>query len=211
MVITFIGLSGSGKSYLAHRLVEEKGFTRRNCDALIEERLADELSVDGLSGLDGVAEWMGQPMQETFKSRQDLYLRHERDIMQEIIEDLGDDGWGLEDNIVIDTTGSVIYTGEDILYNLKKRSRLVYLSVPESELEFMFKQYLKEPKPVVWGDSFDQKPGESDRDALARCYPKLIRARQRLYQQYADVTFVIDRDNRDRFSVHRLLNLAGAR
>jgi shikimate kinase len=211
MVITFIGLSGSGKSYLAHRLVEEKGFTRKNCDSLIEERLASELSADGLSGLEGVAEWMGQPTSPTFKARQDLYLHHEREIMQEIIEDLGDDGWGLDDNYVIDTTGSVIYTGEDILFNLKKRSRLVYLSVPESELEFMFQQYLDQPKPVIWGNSFEQKVGESDREALERCYPKLIRSRQKLYQQYADVTFVIDRDNRDRFSVHRLLNLAGAR
>lgn len=211
MVITLLGLSGCGKSHLARRIAEERGFTLYDCDALIETRLEQELSSFGLSGLSGVAEWMGEPDSTTFAERQARYLELEVEVMTSIIAKLGTDGWGLDENIVIDTTGSVIYTGETILSGLKKRSRIIYLGVPESELEFMFKQYFDDPKPVVWGDVFSKNPGESTHDALRRCYPLLIQERTKQYSMYADVTLVMDRANRDRFSANRLLNLAGAR
>ncbi|MCB0322847.1 MAG: AAA family ATPase [Bdellovibrionales bacterium] len=211
MVITLIGLSGCGKSHLARRIAEERGFTLYSCDDIIEERLRPQLSAEGYAGLDGMAKWMGYPDAPVFAERQELYLSHERDVMHELIALLGADGWGLEEDIVIDTTGSVIYTGTQVLDAIKKRSRVIYLGVPESEYEFMFQQYFDDPKPVIWHDVFSKRPGESTVDALRRCYPELIRTRTRLYYEYADVTLVMNREHRDRFSAARLLNLAGAR
>lgn len=211
MVITLIGLSGCGKSHLAARMAEEKGFKLFDCDAIIEERLTEELSKLGLSGLSGVAEWMGEPDSETFAERQQRYLDLEVEVMNEILAQLGDDGWGLKEDIVIDTTGSVIYTGHDILSGLKQRSRIIYLGVPESELDFMFQQYLEDPKPVVWGDSFSKSEGQSTEEALRDSYPRLLKARTERYYAYADVTLVMNREHRDKFSTGRLLNLAGAR
>lgn len=75
----------------------------------------------------------------------------------------------------------------------------------------MFKQYLSDPKPVVWSGIFSKKPAETNQQALARCYPELIRTRSDLYEKFADVTFVIARDNRDKFSMKQLLQLAGAK
>src|SRR5690606_2604149 len=89
MVITLIGLSGCGKSHLARRLEAERGFTLYSCDDIIEERLAEQLKPLGLAGLDGVAEWMGYPDSEGFPERQGLYLKHEREVMEEIIAQLG--------------------------------------------------------------------------------------------------------------------------
>lgn len=211
MVITLIGLSGCGKSHLAVRLQEEKGFVRFCCDDLIEERLAAELKEQNYQSIAGVAAWMGQPYEPHFNERQQRYLECEAAVMDEIIEYLGPDGWGLQQDVVIDTSGSVIYTGDRIMAALKKRSRLIYLGVPESEFDFMFQQYLSDPKPVIWGDLYRPREDETDEQALARCFPELIRHRSKLYHQYADVTLIMDRENRDRFSVARLLNLAGAK
>jgi len=46
-------------------------------------------------------------------------------------------------------------------------------------------RYLSDPKPVLWDDQFDQRPGESTKDAIARCYPQLIAHRKKLYGRYA--------------------------
>jgi len=211
MVITLIGLSGCGKSHLARRLVAERGFSLRDCDALIEQRLSREIPGHSFSGLDSVASWMGQPYDAEYLEKQETYLRFEREITGEIISTLGDDGWGLTENIVIDTSGSVIYIGEPLMDALKKRSRLIYLKTPPSKIEFMYEQYIKDPKPVIWKDIFSKREGESNEDAMKRCYPDLLESRSQLYQKYADVTFVIDRKDRDKFSMQQLLKLAGAR
>ncbi len=49
----------------------------------------------------------------------------------------------------------------------------------------MIARYLSDPKPVLWGDQFVQRPGESTQDAIARCYPQLIAHRKKLYERYA--------------------------
>jgi shikimate kinase len=211
MVITLIGLSGCGKSYLAKRIEEERGFCRICCDDLVESRLEPILTAQGFFGIEGVATWMGKPHEAQSAERQSIYLSHERNIMQEIIRELGDDGWGLDHNIVIDTTGSVIYTGEEILAALKQRSRVVYLGVPDSEIEYMYKQYLADPKPVIWGDLFSVKEGEEIASALRRCYGLLLKERSKLYSRYADVTLIMNRIHRDKFTTGRLLALLGAK
>lgn len=211
MVITFIGLSGCGKSYLSERIAQEKNFHRLDCDSLIEKKLESHLTAGGYSSIEGVANWMGQPYSEHFQVRQQAYLDEEKNVMEEILKTLGSDGWGLDKDFVIDTTGSVIYMNEEILSGLKKRSRIIYLGVPDSQLEFMFQQYLNEPKPVIWGDSYQPQKNESKEQTLERCYPELISKRTELYYKYADVTLIIDRENRDKFSTKRILQFAGAR
>lgn len=51
---------------------------------------------------------------------------------------------------------------------------------------------MTDPKPVVWGQSFNKKEGESDHDALVRCYPELLEFRARRYANLADITLPYD-------------------
>jgi shikimate kinase len=51
----------------------------------------------------------------------------------------------------------------------------------------MFEMYIAEPKPVIWGDVFTQKDGETTNQALARSYPELLARRSVIYKQMAHV------------------------
>jgi shikimate kinase len=92
------------------------------------------------------------------------------------------------EGILLDTTGSVVYTGDEICRRLQALTTVVYLAVPPAEEETLIARYLSDPKPVLWGDQFEQRPGESAKDAVARCYPQLIANRKKLYERYAHRT-----------------------
>ena len=186
MIISLIGLSGCGKSTWAQRLVKERGFKRFCCDDMIEERLHSDLFSSGINGIRGVAFWMGQPYESYFAERQAKYLTREAGVVGEIVQTLALSS-SKDENIVIDTTGSFIYLDPALCHSLKKHSKMVYLQVADGDVPQMFRQYLADPKPVVWRDSFSQLPGESNIDALARCYPPLIESRMRRYESYADI------------------------
>lgn len=211
MVITLIGHSGCGKSHMAKRLENERGFTRFCCDDMIEEMLAGELRELGLSTIAGVSEWLGQPYESQFPENQKKYLERENSVMREILGYITEKVDHEKEDVVIDTSGSVIYADREILQGLKDHSRIIYFAVPESEYEFMFEQYLSDPKPVIWKDIFTQAENETDKEALSRCYPELIRQRAALYHQLSDVVMLIDRKNRDALPVNRVLKLANAR
>ena len=90
--------------------------------------------------------------------------------------------------VLIDTTGSVIYTGDSILKMLTEATSIICLETPQSVQDKMFKLYMQDPKPVIWNDAFTRKKGESDHDALARCYPTLLQTRSQKYKKLAHKT-----------------------
>ena len=66
-------------------------------------------------------------------------------------------------------------------------SLIVYIRANQNMKEKMFNQYIKKPKPVVFGNIFNPKQNETARQTLKRCYRKLLNLRSVLYSQYADV------------------------
>lgn len=173
-----------GKSYWSKRL-EEQGFHRICCDDEIEKKLAPVLKQLGFKGIQDVAQWLGQPYERQFLENQAAYLQCEIEVMEEVIKMLET---GVARNLVIDTTGSVVYTGGNICSTLKKYSDVVYLDTPSEARKEMLALYLKEPKPVIWSSRFKQKRGESGGEALACCYSKLLLWRSGQYKKYADAT-----------------------
>jgi shikimate kinase len=179
--LSFIGMSGAGKSYWAQKLAAA-GFRMISIDDRIEEKLALELAAGGYRGIGGVATWMGWPDQPTYRERARKYLECEVESMTEALNEIEASA---DEGIVLDTTGSVVYTGDEICGRLKKLTTVVYLAATPAEEETLIARYLSDPKPVLWGDQFAPRPGESAKDAVARCYPQLIAHRKSLYERTA--------------------------
>lgn len=184
MHISLIGMSNIGKSHWSRQLVATEGFERIDCDALVENKLAGELVKLGYRGIHDVAKWMGQPYDAQYPDTSRKYLASEREVMLEVIDRLQSKP---TKPFVIDTTGSVVYTGADIEAKLKSLTRTVYFEASESHVAKLFERYMANPKPVIWGDQFAVAPGETLPDTLRRCYPKLLAYRAARYRALAHI------------------------
>lgn len=175
-------MSGTGKTHWSKKLAK-KGFIRYCCDELIEESLGDILKKQGYRGIQDVAKWMGQPYNSQYPKTCKAYLIEETKVMQKLLNN------GIKkpnnQNIVIDTTGSSIYTGTKVLKELAAKTTVVYLETSQEVQDEMFRLYIADPKPVIWGDVFKKEKNESDQQALARCYPMLLKTRGKKYKNLA--------------------------
>ena len=174
-------MSGAGKSHWSQKLAAA-GFRVIGVDDRIEEKLAPELAAGNYQGIGGVAAWMGWPDEPTYREREKKYLEHEVECMGQALDEIQAAG---EEGIIMDTTGSVVYTGEEICRQMQSLTTVVYLEASSEEEKLLIARYLSDPKPVLWGDKFEKRPGESSHDAIARCYPQLLAHRKKLYQRYA--------------------------
>jgi shikimate kinase len=182
--LSFIGMSGAGKSFWSRKLASA-GFRAISIDDRIEEKLAPELEAGGHKGIGGVAEWMGWPDQPAYREREQKYLASEIGAMREALDEIATSSG---EGTVLDTTGSVIYSGEDTCRRLKNLTKVIYFAASPNEEETLIARYLSDPKPVLWSDVFAPRPGESARDAVERCYPLLIAKRKNQYERLADCT-----------------------
>lgn len=185
MRISLIGMAGTGKTYWSQNL-STYGFRWICCDDLIAGRLGPAMkSTDG-TPMD-MGAWMGFPDSPGYEEREALYLETEIRVMEEALNML--EKAGRDDlQVVLDTTGSVIYTGKEILGRLKRLTTVVYLETPPEVVDGMLRAYEEKPGPVLWQGLFRRRAGESRKAALSRCYPALLEYRRKRYERYADVT-----------------------
>jgi shikimate kinase len=179
--LSFIGMSGAGKSHWTHKLAAA-GFRAISIDDRIEKKLAPELNAGGYRGIGGVAAWMRWPDQPAYREREQKYLASEIESMREALDEIEA---SRDEGIVLDTTGSAVYAGNEICRRLQQLTVVAYLAASPGEEETLIARYLSDPKPVLWGNEFSQRPGESAKEAVARCYPQLIAHRKQLYERYA--------------------------
>jgi len=203
MRLSLIGMSGSGKSHWSIRLAE-LSFHRFCCDEMIARNLSAELlRADGTT-MD-LGEWMGFPYEPHYKKREARYLAYEIEVLDEILGYLAGSARDPAESVIVDTTGSVIYTGEEVLERMCSQTTVVHFSTPPEVQERMLKVYIAQPRPILWRDLFSQEPDETNDKALARCYPELLSSRERLYENYADVTIDYYTRNQDGFGVNDFL------
>lgn len=183
-------------------------FTRFCVDDAIEVELGRELSAAGLAGIEGLATWMGTPADDHFWAAQDQYLALEEGITATAIRSLtaggGGGGPGLGGkpaaaaaaaaaNVVLDTTGSVVYLSAATRLALTTTCFVVHLVASDDMLAEMTEGYFATPKPVVWGPReggvWDGvREGEAGGvAALRRCYPALLAQRRQRYGVLAHV------------------------
>ncbi len=184
MHIALIGMSGTGKSHWSRKMVDI-GYQRIGCDDRIAARLAQEVGAP-TGEFFHMAQWMGLPYEAHYPQRAERYQAHEIAVMQEIATSLA--GAQADADVVVDTTGSVIYVPEATLHDLRRVARLVYLAPPVDAFQTMLQSYLKNPRPVLWNGVYQQEVDESPLDAFERCYPQLLTARDCLYRRYSHVT-----------------------
>jgi shikimate kinase len=182
--LALIGMSGAGKTFWSKRLAQT-GRPSISCDDRIEQGLRTRLEAGGYAGIKGVASWMGWPDSPTYARREAEYLAEEISALDEILTELEKDR---SRELILDTTGSVIYTGNNLLFRLRRQMTIVYLAASPEEQQLLIARYLSDPKPVLWRGAFQPKKGESPRETVARCYPMLIAARRQSYEALAHCT-----------------------
>ncbi|MCR4325297.1 MAG: hypothetical protein NUV59_00640 [Patescibacteria group bacterium] len=170
--VALVGMSNVGKTRSARALARERGFAHTEVDARIMREL-------GLSGIDALAEWLGFPGSEGYAERERKYLD-----MEEKHTLAASDA---PDGIVLDTTGSVVHLGDEMLDKMRSDFLVVHLDVGDEPPKALIERYFSVPKPVVWGGHFSMNDGEEMKDALVRCYPELLRERLKRYRDIAHV------------------------
>src|SRR2546430_6146511 len=109
--LALIGMSGAGKTFWTKKLAAD-GCPAVSCDDRIEQKLASRLAAGGYSGINGVAAWMGWPDAATYAQRESEYLAEEIHTRDQIFTELEQQPLK---TMRLETTGSVIYTGNDLL------------------------------------------------------------------------------------------------
>ena len=205
MKMTLIGMAGIGKSTWSARLAD-RGFLRIDCDRMIAKGLSEEL--EGAKDLiASLGAWMGLPWEERYTRRSDHYHRLEREVMSRVVKRLEEAG--PEEDMVLDTAGSVIYTGEKILKELGRLTTVVHLAASEEVRRHLLEDYLKRPGPVLWQGLFRPRPGESNRETLSRCYPALLEDRERRYRALAHISLDHALHRRGDLTTEGFLDLLG--
>jgi hypothetical protein len=187
--LALIGMSGAGKSYWTKRLAAA-GYPAISSDDQIEARLGATLKAGGYAGINGVAAWLGWPDRASYAEREAQYLAVEIATLDEVLTGLEKDARG---ELVLDTTGSVIYTGNHLLFRLRRLMTIVYLAASPDEQQLLIQRYLEDPKPVLWQGAFQPRPGETPRDTVTRCYPSVIAARRQSYEALAHCALGVSR------------------
>ncbi len=185
--LALIGMSGAGKTFWTKKLTAA-GYPGVSSDDRIEQKLAPRLAAGGHTGITGVAAWMGWPDSATYTERESEYLAEEIHSLDEILTELEKQP---EKSLVLDTTGSVIYTGNNLLMRLRRQMTIVHLAASTEEQQLLIERYLNDPKPVLWRGAFQPRAGEKPHDTVARCYPALIAARRQSYATLAHRTLQV--------------------
>jgi shikimate kinase len=170
--IALIGMSNIGKSHWARRFNRNFGFTHYEVDDRIQENLS-------LSSIASSAAWMGHPYDKGYAEKSSEYLK-----LEEKLTASADD---IDGNIILDTTGSVIYLSDEATRNLQDNYLVFYLTARDNDLDRLVKRFKTSPKPLIWGDHFKQIDGKSDEDSMFSLYPSLLEKRDSLYRGLADI------------------------
>ncbi|MGB6231374.1 MAG: shikimate kinase [Litorimonas sp.] len=172
--LALIGMSNIGKSFSGMRLATHYDFTLIEVDRLIWEAL-------GETDMDAFAAWQGQPYSEGYAERERESIARESEATRRSLRTEAR-------NPLLDTTGSVIYTDEDVLRKLSDDWYTVYIEAAPDHLERLKSQYFAQPKPLAWNGHYRKRQGMNETESLLASYPDLLASRADAYAALADRT-----------------------
>lgn len=140
-------MSNIGKSFTATHLAASFDFNAIEVDRLIWEQL-------GHDDMDALAEWQGQPYSQGYEEREERLIGLEVSATRRVMETESR-------NSLLDSTGSVIDVGEDLLGMLMSRCYVVHIAASGVDLERLKASYFERSKPLVWAGHFEELDGKS--------------------------------------------------
>src|SRR5271163_2215096 len=135
--LAFVGMSGTGKTFWSRRLADA-GHNIVSCDDLIGRRLAEHLPNGERAGINDLAAWMGWPDSDSYAQREAQYLAEEIDALDEVLTEVERTP---ENSLILDTTGSVIYTGNNLLLRMRRHMTIVYFAASHAEEQLLIERY----------------------------------------------------------------------
>lgn len=163
--ITFIGMSGAGKTHTACRLAEW-GWESYSCDYLIGTRYLREMidrdatiEVDDIGSLSAFVGQIGDPKRgglplEEFRRRQKLYYDAECAVLRNMgaaMQNAHKEGR----SFVNDAAGSLCeIEDEKLLAEVGKKSLFVYLKVSQEDHAEILRRAINAPKPLYFPPKF---------------------------------------------------------
>ena len=168
-------MSNAGKSYQGRKLRDLQNFFLY----CVDDEILKQLKIRNMAA---ISSWLGYPNTATYGEREKAYLEAEANCTKVTSLDTH------SKNLIFDTTGSVIYLPSDATEWLKENCLIVNIDVGEDAIAEMLRRFIAEPKPVIWNGKFQVRPGESEKETIARCYPELLRDRLTRYRALAHIT-----------------------
>ena len=184
MVIGLIGMSCVGKTYWAEKL-KRAGFACLHCDDAIHAKVGAWLGRPPLSHSE-LGAWLGMPDEPGYEERERAHNACEAEVIRETLDRV-EGGYGKGRPVVIDTGGSAIYIGGELLARMRRLMTIVYLTVPQAVYRQMLRDYIARPRSLIWNGAFERRSGESREAAFERSYAALIEQRARHYAALCDV------------------------
>lgn len=174
----FVGMSNGGKSYRSRVLRDEEGFLWYHVDDEIQAAL-------GFDDIEGIASWLGYPGDERYTEHERAYLELENRFTRNASMQANGQ------NLVFDTTGSVVHLEPDTLALLRENTLVVHLDVGDSSLEELIQRFYTEPKPVAWCGYYHEGQGETTEAAIQHSYPGLLAERLKRYRELAHMSIPV--------------------
>lgn len=168
--IVLIGMSGVGKSHHSKKL-SKVGYKVFSIDDMIARAL-------GEGDVHDVASYLGSPYEERYKENSKKYLELEEKFTKEALTYAKNNK---DEKVVIDTTGSLVHLSKETLNELEGFSNVIFLDTDDTLMKQMIKQYLIDPKPVIWGELARDFTQENYREKLTYLYPLLLKSRKERY------------------------------
>lgn len=156
------------------RLRKSHGFDLYEVDEAIQKAL-------DLKSMQESADWMGFPYESTYAEREDEYLALEGRLTAAAFD-------SAKGNMILDTTGSVIYTDDKTRATLREQSVVVHIQAGPNNLRRLETLYFKSPKPLIWAGQYVETNGHSETENLKASYPALLASRMDAYEALADVS-----------------------
>lgn len=160
--VTFVGMSGVGKSYMSCML-DDWGWHSHSCDYLIgTDYLAEQLSggkdmrADDIGSLSAFVGQVGDVAKgglalDEFQRRQKLYYDAEVQSLRDACSVIDD----ADQSVIIDSSGSICEIEDDELMNeLGARSLFVYLKVRQEGHGDILSRAVQYPKPLYFSPDF---------------------------------------------------------